>query len=209
MIEFKRGKFITVHGIDGTGKTTTTTGVVEKMKKSGMSAINYDDFKETLDNPHARNKTEIKETGTLEEKLAIYLESMMYHSDQIEELLAKGYHVVKSRYLDDIKAHFSHLGVDQGKLGELESKFPMVQPDLKVVLVVDEEERRKRIQDRGVLNERDQESKKTDSRLGFFEDYLLKAYKEAPPESVLHVDSGIFDIDEVAKKIINHIIINS
>ena len=43
MSEFKRGKFTTVHGIDGTGKTTATANVVEKMKKSGMPSINYDD----------------------------------------------------------------------------------------------------------------------------------------------------------------------
>lgn len=206
MSEFKRGKFITIHGIDGTGKTTTTANIVEKMKKSEILAINYDNFKKSLNNPYAQKKKEIKENGTLEEKLAIYLESMMYHSDQIEQLLAKGYHVVKSRYLDDIKAHFSHLGVDQGVLGKLESKFPMIQPDLKVILVLDEEERRKRIQDRGILNERDEEVKKIDSRLGFFEDYLLKISREAQPKSVLYVDSGILNINEVSKIIINRII---
>jgi len=47
----------------------------------------------------------------------------MYHSEQIEKLLSQGYHVVKSRYLDDIKAHFSYLGIEPEKLSEIEKNF--------------------------------------------------------------------------------------
>lgn len=202
----KMGEFITVHGIDGTGKTTTTKKVVDVLNQSGEKAVNYDEYKEGVENPHTDKKEEAKESGALDDQLAAYLESMMYHSTQIEKLLAQGYHVVKSRYLDDIKAHFSHLGIAEEKLIELGEKFPMVQPDLKVILLLEESERRRRLDDRGVLNERDSEPKNPNTRLGYFEDYLLRASEEAPADSVLHVDTGTLDATQVAKKIIDHII---
>ena len=200
------GEFVSIHGIDGTGKTTTTKELVETLNKSGKKTINYDDYKEDLENPHTTRKKEARDSGILEDELAAYLESMMYHSDQIEELLSQGYHVVKSRYLDDIKAHFSHLGIEKEKLEELEAKFPMVQPDLKVILLLEESKRRERLNDRGVLNERDLEEKNPDTRLGYFEDYLLKTSEESAKDSVLHVDTGTLDATQVAKKIIDHII---
>lgn len=206
MIENKKGKFVTIHGIDGTGKTTTAIEVTKKLSDSGIGTINYDDYKEKINNPHTQIKKEIDESGTLEERLAVYLESMMYHSEQIDLLLSKGFHVVKSRYLDDIKAHFSHLGLSQEKIKELENKFPVVQPDLKVILLLEETERRKRINSRGALNSRDLEEKKPNTRLGFFEDYLLNATREAPPNSILHIDTNALDVNEVVKKVIDRLI---
>lgn len=208
MSESQRGRFITVHGIDGTGKTTTTDNVVKQLVESGMPAIDYDSHKETRENPHKGKKKEANESGSLEERLAVYLESMMYHSDEIESLLSQGFHVVKSRYLDDIKAHFSHLGLSEEKIRELETKFPMVQPDLKVILLLEETERRKRITERGALNDRDLEEKTTETRLGFFEDYLLKAARQAPAGSILHVDTNTLNANQVAKKIVDHLINN-
>jgi len=102
---------------------------------------------------------------------------MMYHSEQIEKLLSQGYHVVKSRYLDDIKAHFSHLGIEPDKLSEIEKKFPLVQPNLKVILALDEDERRRRINYRGVLNERDEGIKNQNTRLGFLKIIYYKQPK--------------------------------
>jgi len=205
MNENHRGKFISIHGIDGTGKTTTSQEVVNNLRDSGILAINYDTHKEKISNPHELKKKEIDKSGSLEEKLAVYLESMMYHSDEIYSLLSRGFHVVKSRYLDDIKANFLHLGISQEKMMEIASKFPMVQPDLNVILLLDEVERRKRINIKGILDDRDIEVKKIGTRLGFFEDYLLKAAREAPIDSVLHIDTSVNSINEVTKKIVDHL----
>jgi hypothetical protein len=45
---------------------------------------------------------------------------MMYHSNEIESLLKQGFHVVKSRYLDDVRAHFLHLGISKERLMDIE-----------------------------------------------------------------------------------------
>lgn len=201
-----REKFITIHGIDGTGKTSTAQMVVKRLNDSGQSAVDYDDYKETRPNPYKEIKARVDKFGPLEERLTVYLESMMYHSNEIESLLADGYYVVKSRYLDDIKAHFSYLGVDSKKMSELEKKFLLVQPDLKVVLLLEETQRRKRINTRGVLDDRDLEVRKPGSRLDFFENYLVKAIQEAPTESTLIIDTSSLNCEEVAKKIIDHIV---
>lgn len=208
MIETSRGKFITIHGIDGTGKTSSAKEVVKRLEDYGESAIDYDNYKETKINPYKKIKDEIDKCGSLEERLSIYLKSMMYHSNEIESLLKKGFHVVKSRYLDDIKANFSHLGINSERMSELEKMFPLVQPDLKVILLLEETERRRRIDIRGVLDDKDLEERKTGSRLDFFEDYLVKAIREAPAGSVLAIDTGRFGCNEVAKKIIDHIVHN-
>ena len=206
MNETHRGKFISIHGIDGTGKTTTTQEVVRKLSEDGIPVINYDTHRETINNPHEQAKNKIDRSGSLEEKLAVYLESMMFHSAEIDRLLSQGFHVVKSRYLDDIKAHFSQLGIPKEKVKEFELKFPMVQPDLKVILILDETERRKRIDMRGILDDRDVEEKTSETRLGFLEDYLFKAAKEAPVGSVLHIDTSMNSVNEVVKKIVDHLL---
>lgn len=201
-----RGKFLTIHGIDGTGKTSTTIRIVKKLNDAGIPAVNYDLYKETVKNPYSEKKKQADESGSLEERLATYLESMMYHSNEIDSLLSKGFHVVKSRYLDDIKAHFSHLGLSQEKIKEFEEKFPMVQPDLKVILVLDEDERHKRINVRGILDGRDLDEKNVKTRLGFFEDYLLKLLQQKPDNSKLKVDTTNLNVEQIVKRIMDHLL---
>lgn len=204
-----RGRFISVHGIDGTGKTTTTLAAVDALNAAGIPAINYDTYKEGEKNPYAEKKNLADREGSLEERLAAYLESMMYHGERIEALLAQGFHVVKSRYLDDILAHFNHLGVSEDVMEALRKKFPMVQPDLKVILRLTEPERRQRIDVRGVLDEKDLEEKRPGSRLQSFEEYLLRATEHASSDSVLHVDTGSCDVNEVSRRIIDRILARS
>jgi thymidylate kinase len=206
MLETSRGKFITIHGIDGTGKTSSTRMVVEGLNALDERAINYDDHKDKLSNPYSEIKKEVDKHGSVEERLSVYLESMMFHSAEIDSLLAQGFHVVKSRYLDDIRAHFSFLGITPEKMKELVEKFPLVQPDLKVILLLEETERRRRINIRGILDDKDLEERKEGSRLDFFENYLREAVKHAPAGSALFIDTGIFNCDEVARKIIDHIL---
>ncbi len=202
----ERGKFISIHGIDGTGKTTASENVAESLKLHGQAAVNYDNYKEIEANRFSQKKENADKNGTLEERVIAYLESTMYHSDRITELLDKGYHVVKSRYLDDVIAHFTHLGYPKAKLQKLLKKFPMVQPDLKVVLTLDEEKRHERIAYRGVLDERDTQKKEEGTRLQYFEDYLLEAAQKAPEGSVLKIDTGKLNASEVARQIIEHVI---
>jgi thymidylate kinase len=205
-METKRGRLITVHGIDGTGKTTTTERVSTELQNRGHKAVNYDTFKSGRRNPFSEKKDRADKFGTPEERLVAYLESTMFHSDQINELLDAGFDVVKSRYLDDVLAHHSHLGVSEEVIAENLKKFPIAQPDLKVILTLDEAKRRERIGERGILDERDEEHKIEGSRLRYFEDYLKSAAEKAAPGTVLSLDSGTLNLDEVVEKIMTHLL---
>lgn len=201
----ERGKFISIHGVDGTGKTTTSSKTHDLLIAQGQKSINYDTYKEADVNPFSEKKKDADKNGSLEDRIVAYLESTMYHSKKIDALLNDGYHVVKSRYVDDVLAHFAHLGISEERLNEFKEKFPIVQPDLKVILTLDEEVRRQRIDKRGILDERDIEIKKEGSRLLFFEDFLKKSAEKASKDSILYIDTGSIDSDTVAKKIVDHL----
>lgn len=200
----ERGKFVSLHGIDGTGKSTVARSIATLLEAEGKPVINYDEFKDTIPNPHAAEKARADAEGSLEERVAAHLTSTMYHSDRIRDLTNQGYHVVKSRYLDDVMAHFSHLGVPAERLRELSSAFPAVQPELKVILTTIETERRRRINARPVIDEQDKEEKIDGSRALYFEDYLRNAAREAPGKFLLLDNTGI-DADEVARQIIDRL----
>ena len=56
--------FITVHGIDGTGKTTTVQLLAERLNSLGIPTINYDEYERGLTNPLSIAKTGVlKETS--------------------------------------------------------------------------------------------------------------------------------------------------
>lgn len=202
----ERGRFVSLHGIDGTGKTVTAEAVHKALQSLGIPSVNYDVYRKSLSSPHEQKQEAAEVNGTLEERISAYLASMSYHSDRITELLNQGYHVVKSRYVNDIMAHFAHLDVPAEKINEFIERFPLVQPDLKVVLVVDESVRRHRIErERGVLDERDKEHKIPGSRLLFFEDYL-KARAMQQPATTLSLDTTKIDIDTIAKLIVERLL---
>ncbi len=66
----KIGKFISIHGIDGTGETSTAKEIVDVLRKSGKKAINYDIYKESVKNPHATRKKEMKENWNIRRSIS-------------------------------------------------------------------------------------------------------------------------------------------
>lgn len=208
-MSIERGKFISIHGIDGTGKTETARAVQREVVRRGYEAVNYDDHQARKANPHREKKEALDARGSVEDRLTAHLESTMYHSDQIDSLLAQGYHVVKSRYLDDVMANFAHLGVSQDYMDTIVRKFPVVQPDLKVILTVEEPERIRRIQNRQDATEVDKEEKKTGSHLLFLEEYLKNITSQSDGVARLSLDTGSLDSNQVARSIVDHLLTRS
>lgn len=203
-MSIERGKLITVHGIDGTGKSETARAVSAEALARGVRVINYDEHEAREKNPHTERKRGVDKSGSLEERLAAHLSSTLYHSENIEQLLANGYHVVKSRYLDDVMAHFSHLGVSQERINFIVQKFPIVQPDLKVILTLDEVARMERMRKRSFVTDQDIEAKVSGSRALFFEDYIKQAISRSSDS--LSLDTGAMDSRAIAKVIVDRII---
>ncbi len=167
---FEIAPFITFHGIDGTGKTTAVASTVLLLRRMGVNALNYDQL--DVDNPFTVAKKRVVAETPPAAQIAFYIGSALFHSGLIERLTKEGSTVVKARYLDDILAHHGHLGVVNPEI--MVSVFPFKQPDLRVVLTLDEDVRRKRISQRGVVDEKDLQLVEPGSRLYYFQNTLLR-----------------------------------
>lgn len=199
------GLFVTFHGIDGTGKTTSAAEFCDLFASVHGPCINYDLAGESLPNPFRHSKTEVQRTASPSAQLAFFLGSTLFHSDAISKLAEEGYSIVKSRYLDDVLAHHAHLGVTD--VEKIAAQFPIVQPDLKVILVTDEEVRRQRIDFRGIGDERDAEVKTLGSRAQYFEDYLLEQNAELLRlGKALLIDTSDLSPREVGQEVMSHVV---
>lgn len=198
--------FITIHGIDGTGKTTTTDKLTRSFDAAGVRAINYDLYEsEKIKNPFSSAKKRVVNETSPSAQLAYYLGSTLFHCSEIEGLLDEGYSVVKSRYIDDVLAHHAELRVPNTR--EITKLFPIVQPDLRVILTLDEELRRERITKRGKSNAKDKEVRSPGSRLDFFENYLLTINSELISiGKAIRIDTTHLDPQQVAEQIISHLL---
>ncbi len=198
--------FITVHGIDGTGKTTTSNVLSQELTQIGLNNINYDIYEtEQIDNPFSSLKKRVLTETSPTSQLAFYLGSNVFHSERIEELLQLGYSVVKSRYIDDVLAHHAHLGVKN--VVQISQLFPIVQPDLRVILTIDEEVRQERIKQREEIDWKDKEIRNTGSRLDFFENFLLEHSSELRKiGKAIQLDTTYLNPQQIAYEIIDHLL---
>lgn len=195
----QKGSFIVIHGIDGTGKTTTVRMLVKFLAERGISVINYDNY-ETA-NPFSLAKEAVIAGTAPEAQFAFYIGSTLYHSQMISEILAQGVCVVKARYLEDVLAHHAHLGVANAR--EIATLFSIRAPDLTVILTLPEPVRRARILVRGEVDLKDKEIRRVGSRLDFFEHFLLESARlSSSPRRSLVVDTSTFPPEEVAQMII-------
>ncbi len=197
----QQGSFITLHGIDGTGKSTTVSVVTTLLKKRGITTINYDAYETEHPNPFSVAKKGVLATTTPEAQFAFYIGSTLYHSQTISRLAAQGTCVVKTRYLDDVLAHHAQLGV--ANVREIAALFPIKNADLMVVLTLPEPVRRARISVRGELDVKDKEVRQQGSRLDFFEHFLLEsAGFLQPSKRSLIIDTSATPPEQVAQIIV-------
>ena len=130
---------------------------------------------------------------------------MLYHSSVIEHLIAESNAVVRSRYVDDVIAHHAHLDVPY--VQQIARLFPILQPDLRVVLTLPEEVRRQRVAYRGKIDSRDEDVKVAGSRADFFERFLVyTAHQLLDSGKALIIDTSIRSPYEVVECIVDHLI---
>jgi thymidylate kinase len=92
-------------------------------------------------------------------------------------------------------------------VSEIAKLFPIVQPDLRVILTLNEEARRERIKQRGELDARDKEIRQAGSRLDFFETFLLEHSAELMKVGkAMRIDTALFNPQQVAQQIIDHLL---
>ena len=177
--------FVVIEGIDGTGKSTVTQAVSEKLGWNHLKAL-PDCFRPI-----------VTEAGNLNDHNSYHLTvlgALKYVSTQVESHLEAGENVISDRYV--LTPYFYHRavgkswGVKNLMLVELEP-FGFVKPDLTIHLTVSEEARQKRLSSRGKLSDSDKDMQNRNIR-----EEVLRGYTE---NADVVIDTTNLTIDEVVK----------
>lgn len=138
----EKGMFLAIYGLDGVGKTT----VVSELSRVLDESINFDEYKNKIANPYALSKEKVLELKMDDVEFFHYIGSNIFQGKVISELIESGKTVVKSRWYLDILADFNYRRLDF--VDSMEDKIPFLIPDLSVLLVADDDIRRRRITSR-------------------------------------------------------------
>lgn len=138
----EKGMFLAIYGLDGVGKTT----VVSELNRVLNGSINFDEYKNEIANPYALSKEKVLGLKMDDVEFFHYVGSNIFQGKIISELTESGKTVIKSRWHLDILADFSYRKLDF--VDSIEDKIPFLIPDLSVLLVADDDIRRRRITSR-------------------------------------------------------------
>ena len=198
--------FLTIHGIDGVGKSSITTALCDILNNEQIPTINYGTSSQKWDNPFSKIKKIVKETATPQQEFLNFINSHISHSHKIKELLQQNTSVVKDRFSDDIGASSSFRGVQYANelIQFFEKSGDLLVPDHKILLTANENVRMKRIEKREWNNEMDYIPNKPGHRAYHFEQYLKKRIQEHGTKG-LELDTSDMDIKEVSYRIYDFI----
>lgn len=205
----QKGKFITFEGPDGSGKTTVSTAVVEKLKEAGYSVLYSrepggsaiaEQIRDVILDP--KNTAMDARTEAL-----LYAASRRQHLKEIiEPALDKGINVICDRFIDSSLAYQGygrHIGAEEVyRINEFAIENHM--PDKTIFLKISAEDGLKRIQNRSFLDRLDQESIT-------FHDDVFKGYekvveKYADRMIIIDASKEVEDVIDAAYKAVVEII---
>ncbi len=196
MSMLRRGSFITIHGIDGTGKSTLASALCDELNANSQDAVLFEQL--NLDNPFADNKPNF---ANLHPQARVFysLGSKAVESTTIASASAQR-HVVKDRWVIDVLADQSYCGatIDDSLFGLLSM------PDLAVLLTCQEDERMRRIQERGGANANDLVPNIEGTRARYFEQFLMDHLGQSAGQC-MQLDSSNVPAVELAKQIAGRI----
>lgn len=178
--ELKKGFFVVLEGIDGSGKTTQAKRLVKRLTEKGFNAVF---FKEPSAGPWGRR---LKEKARHQDGLTPEQEFELFQKDREENVelnikpaLKKKMIVVLDRYYFSTMAYQGAKGIDIKEIKDRNDKTA-VPPDMVIILDVSA----------GTGLNRIKERKKRD-RLFEREDYLRKVrkiFKSFSGENIVHLD---------------------
>jgi len=112
------GEFITLHGPDGSGKTTTAVETVRQINSFGVESVFFGDWVCSIDgpgpNPFSENsiKQRMDEEGTPSEFLLLQVAKVAWDSSHIDGLVGEGVTVLKDRGIYDVRSDLVYRGID-------------------------------------------------------------------------------------------------
>lgn len=195
----KRGKFITLEGLDGAGKSTHLGWLVAHLEATGHAVVST---REPGGTPLGERLREILLTQPMHretEALLMFAARCEHLARVIEPALARGAWVVCDRFTD---ASFAYQGGGRGlpceKLEVLEHwVHPSLQPDLTLLFDIDEKTAAARIQAAGRPLDRFEEER-ADFHRRVRDAYLERARRY--PDRIRILD-GSKAVDEIRKEL--------
>jgi cytidylate kinase len=187
------GRFITVHGIDGTGKTTLSNELAASLSLQGEPTIHANEVANNITNlPYTTPDYEnYPQANSLQKKLG--------QSAILLSVIAEGITVVRDRWLIDICANSRYL--DE----KLPSVFPEILiPNISILLRCDEIERQGRIQSRSNPTSDDLVPNEPGTRAHFFEQYLINHIGDYSYTNIM-VNTSCKSIGEVTNAVLTGI----
>lgn len=193
----EHAKFITIHGIDGVGKTTLVDAV-----NNNLRAVGRDIASESLDLSKSpwRNCREQFEKVSISERLFYKLGSKAADGNLIIERLENGITTVKDRWIIDVLADETHKGV----VAPDNIYLSIVRPHLAVLLLCDEDTRMDRVQSRLEITEDDLVPCIPGERAHYFQRYLLDNLA-ASAEDCMILDTTDIPPEKLAESVMERI----
>lgn len=187
------GKFITIHGIDGTGKTTTARALAYALQDRGLEALNYDAL-EVVEGA-ARGQEEMRQDA--QTQLYRSLGRKCIQGFAVQQALTSGKSVVKDRWTIDVLAANTYLGaaVPAGDLG-------ILVPDMSILLVCGEQVRQQRVRARRHATADDLVPNLPGTRAHYFEGYLMDHLGEYSQRAEV-IDTTHTALDAVVSQIVD------
>jgi dTMP kinase len=133
----KRGSFLILEGIDGSGKSTQLPRLVARLEAAGHEVVATREPSDGAIGQRIRQVARSGEALPAERELEWFMEDRAEHvREVIQPALAAGRTVVCDRYYLSTVAYQGARGLDwQAILAESEARFP--QPDLALILEID------------------------------------------------------------------------
>ncbi|HSW91860.1 MAG TPA: dTMP kinase [Candidatus Saccharimonadales bacterium] len=194
-----RGKYIVIEGGDGTGKSTQVQLLRDRLTARGISSI---EFHEPQGTPIADEIRTIIKNGNLprDGKTNLLLFTAARHEiwHRAQKALEKGDWVIAARnYFSTLAYQGYGEGLDLDLITSITEQFTdrtYMNPDLAVILTLDDEtERKKRIGQRGILENPDT----FESRAVSFQQALQQGYLDIARERGLRVISAAQSPEEI------------
>jgi thymidylate kinase len=162
----EQARFITVHGIDGTGKTTLVAALKTALEQMGIDVAPDSSVKPST--PWRKFRSDFGDM-TPTQRLFYKLGSKAAEGERIAEGIHEGRTTVKDRWVIDVLADETH----KGAVAPREVYPSILQPDLAVVLWCSEDERVSRIANRPDATPDDLIPLQPGTRADYFHTYLI------------------------------------
>lgn len=170
--------FIVLEGVDGTGKSTVSKLVAEKIGAMRLATPMepYNSFRPAYS----------KETWNAESSFDFYLQSLQFASDQIE-VVTNVMPLVLDRFVASTFAYHTSNGLDREKALDAIKDANLTSPTIGFQLVVEDAEMRRRLTNRGSRPLSDDWLKKIREAYSLFNYELVDTTTLTPEEVAEHI----------------------